>query len=187
MGHERGDEVGIRRPAEHRDDDVERGRVGDAQAVDLRRRDAATIELGVDRAPAAMDDAPAAAETTSDAAHAAICARCSRRLEQLAAKFEHQRAASQQGRPFVEATGDVEVLQRLARRALHQVVEARDDHEPPRSGVEPPADVAEVRPRDVLDLRQRVAGEPHERLVGVGRASNASAICSAVVPGATFT
>src|SRR5262249_33997930 len=31
----------------------------------------------------------------------------------------------------------------------------------------PPADVAEIRPGDVLDFRQRVAREPHERLIAI--------------------
>ena len=59
-------------------------------------------------------------------------ARCAGRLEELAAELEDRAAGSQQRRPFVEAAGDVEVLQRLAGGALHEIVETRDDHEPRR-------------------------------------------------------
>src|SRR5262249_22545383 len=68
-----------------------------------------------------------------------------------------------------EAAGHIEILKRLTGRALHEVVETGDNHEPPGSRVEAPADVAEIGPGDVLDLRQRVPGQPHEWLLAVRR------------------
>ena len=59
-GVDRGDELGVDRPREHRDDDVQRFGVGDAQAIDLALRDAHLGERGVDLAAAAMHDHHAA-------------------------------------------------------------------------------------------------------------------------------
>ena len=43
-----------------------------------------------------------------------------------------------------------------------------------------------LRVRDVLDFRQRPAGQPHERRLGIGRCS-ASFTCASVVPGRSDT
>ncbi len=74
---------------------------------------------------------------------------------------------------FVEAERDVEILNRLAGRALHEVVDAGDHDELAARPLDAPADVAVVRVRDVLDLGQIAAGQPHERRVGIGRLERA--------------
>src|SRR5262245_460483 len=70
-------------------------------------------------------------------------------------------------RGFVESERHVEILNRLACRALHEVVDADRHHELTALAVDLPADVAEVRVRDVLDLGQVLAREPHERRAAV--------------------
>ena len=60
------------------------------------------------------------------------CARGPRPFRAVRRRASGPAARSQQSRPFVEAARDVEVLQRLARRAFHQIVEARHDDEPAR-------------------------------------------------------
>src|SRR5262245_50321324 len=59
---------------------------------------------------------------------------------------------------------DVVLLQRLARRALEQVVPRRDDYSLPGRFIDRAADVAEGRVGDEFDLRHLGACEdPHER------------------------
>ena len=53
----------------------------------------------------------------------------------------------------------------------------------PPSGDDAPADVAEVRVRDVLDLRQIRAGQPDERRVRVGRLERPLDVVAASTPG----
>ena len=67
------------------------------------------------------------------------------------------------------AEHDVHVLHRLARRALQQVVDDRDENRAARR-IDAPADVAEVRVRDVLDFGQRRSDETHERRVAYAAA-----------------
>ena len=106
-------------------------------------------------------------------------------LEQLAAEFQdHRFHTRQQPRSLVVAEHHIQVLNRLARRALHEVVDDRHQKDAAAGGVDPPADVAEIRIRRVLDFGQRLAGEPHERRVPVA-ASIASATSRDVVPGRT--
>ena len=90
-------------PAEHGDDDVERGRIGHAQAVDLLRRDAAiaTSSASIARPPPWITTS---GRSRRDRRGERGDARAiGRRFEQLAAELEHQRRRSQQRRPFVEA------------------------------------------------------------------------------------
>src|SRR6188768_3116366 len=77
-------------------------------------------------------------------------------------------ATSVQPRRFGKSVGHVEVLNRLAGGALHQVVDARHHHELTAIGGNPPADVAEICVRDVLDLREIGTGQAHERRLLVG-------------------
>ena len=64
-------------------------------------------------------------------------------------------ASLEQPQPLVEAEGDVEVLHGLTGCAFQQVVETGHDNQATRRGIEFPADVAEVRVRDVFDLPAR--------------------------------
>ena len=70
---------------------------------------------------------------------------------------------------------------------FHQVVEAGHEDQPARRLVDAPADVAEVRVRDVLDFGQRVAGQPHEGVGPVGRFVGVVASAASVAPGLTRT
>ena len=91
-------------------------------------------------------------------------------LEQLAAELEDEpRRHQSSARPLVEAERHVEVLHRLARRSLDEVVEARDDA---RAGVasdrtRQPMSQKFVCATCLISGRSR-AGEPHERRVRVG-------------------
>ncbi len=102
------------------------GCVGDPQAVDEARRLAARAQLGVDRAAAAVDDDE---RVRGGEAHDGLRRRADGGgvFEQLAAKLEDRRSI--EPHRFVEAERDVEVLNRLPGRALHEVVDARDHDE----------------------------------------------------------
>ena len=75
---------------------------------------------------------------------------------------------------LVKTKCDVEVLNGLPCRSLHEVVNARNDDDLPAGAVDAPADVAEVRVRDVLDLGELAAGQPDERRRPVGLGENGS-------------
>ena len=117
----------------------------------------ARLQRGVDLLAAAVHDdqrraAPrrCAATRADDGLRAAPAPRAARRRTSRRAGWP---AHSRPGR-LVEAEHHVHVLHRLARRALHQVVDHRHEDRAARR-IDAPADVAEVRVRDVLDLRQR--------------------------------
>src|SRR5687768_14931444 len=88
---------------------------------------------------------------------------------------------SVQPQRFIEAVGDIEVLDRLAGRTLDQVVDDRHHHQLASGTIDAPADVAVVRVRDVLDLRQVAAGEPHEGRVRIGTRQRRSDLIGAHV------
>ena len=92
-------------------------------------------------------------------------------------------SASQQPRALVEPEHDVQVLHRLAGRALHQVVDGTDDEHAPVGLVDLPADVAEVGVRDVLDLGQRRRRSAARTARRRRRARRPRPPAAAVVPG----
>ena len=124
---------------------------------------------------------------------AARCARPPRRRSRAAPDLRAARRRtsgparrSQQPGRLRLADHHVHVLHRLARRALQQVVDHRDENRAARR-IDAPADVAEVRVRDVLDFRQRRADQPHERCRRDTPPRSTSPSASSVVPGGTRT
>ena len=120
-----------------------------------RGRLAARAQLGVDRPAAAVDD-----DERPDAARRTIAAAAERDrrgvLEQLAAEFEDRRIEIVQFSPIVSSKPNATLKFWIAwpaapftRLSMHD-----DHHELPAGLVDAPADVAEVRVRDVLDLGQ---------------------------------
>ena len=89
-------------------------------------------------------------------------------LEQLAAELQQRRAFTAVP-PLVEPAHHVEVLHRLIRRRPSPGCRCTlTTNTRAVRLVHLPADVAEVRLRDVLDLGQGGPGDPHERRRGVG-------------------
>ena len=119
----------IHEAGEHADDDLERRLVGDAQPVDLALLDADPRERRIDLASAAMHD------DQRDERLLSRQLRDRRReggdalriLEQLSAEFQDDRSSYRQAatRPLVVAQHHVQVLDGLAGRALHEVVDDR--------------------------------------------------------------
>src|SRR5690606_6827060 len=74
---------------------------------------------------------------------------------------------------FVEAERDVGVLQSLARRALEQIVERRDDYSLPGLFIHRATDVAERRVGDEFNLRHLLVENARERRIFKGRSPGA--------------
>jgi hypothetical protein len=87
---ERGDQLGVGRAGKHRDHHVERRAVGDAQAIDLPRRDGAAIELRVDGPASAVhnDQRPMQRNGRRQRRNPRAIGG---RFKQLAAELQHQR------------------------------------------------------------------------------------------------
>ena len=148
------DERRVGPAGQHRDDRVERGGIGDPQAVDEPRFEPARAQLGVDRPAAAMDDderltAPRAHDRRQPRLRIARGV-----LEQLAAKLQDS-GHTHQFSPAVSSKPNATLKFWIAwpaapftRLSMHATITSC----PPAD--HPPADVAEVRVRDVLDLRQ---------------------------------
>ena len=172
---ERRDEPRVDRARQHRDDDVERRLVGDAQAVDLPLLDARRLAArrrspcrrrGRSTSGAPRGDARPRRRRRRSRARSSSSSPPNfddeRSPPTLSARTRHDSSVperragstSQQPRPLVEAEHHVHVLHGLARRALQQVVDDRHEDRAARR-IDAPADVAEVRVRDVLDLGQR--------------------------------
>ena len=75
----------------------------------------------------------------------------------------------QQPRPLVVSEHHVQILDGLAGRAFHEVIDDRHKQDPAAGRVHAPPDVAEIRIRRVLDLRQRLTGQSYERCCLIGR------------------
>ena len=161
-------ELGVRRAGQHGHDHVERRAIRDAQAVDFLRRDRAAIEFRVDRAAAAVHRHERPMRRRSAEASAAIRARSAGESQQFAAQLQNQRSAHSSPVRSSMPNATLKFCSAwpaapFTRLSMHDTITSRRD-----AGVEAPADVAEIRVRHVLDLRQRIARQPDERFGRIG-------------------
>ena len=104
-GHEGRDQLGVRRAGEHRDDGVERLRVGHPQALHFPRRNAAALQLGINRAAAPVhhDEGPRARNRRREPRQPCPAFR---RFQELAADLQHESARPGRcRRPGVSSAG----------------------------------------------------------------------------------
>ena len=130
-GGERRHETRIDRSRQHADDDVERGVVGDAQAVDLVFLDPGHLQRRIDLLAAAVNDRPPDRRAARCGTMAATTVRSRAGSSSSSPpNFRHQARRSQQAGRLRLAEHDVHVLHGLTGRALQQVVDHGDEDRP---------------------------------------------------------